>query len=171
MYSEILETATWHACGRKQHVNPYHYVRYLVSTGRASLPVFRLHWLIYRLSGGRLLPTSGAGMPVLLLTTTGRKSGQPRTWPLNYYRDGERVVVVASNRGQPQYPQWYRNLKAHPRATIQRGARKTAVTAREAASEEVERLWPLLVRLEPLYLQYRTMTDRPFPLVILTPEG
>jgi deazaflavin-dependent oxidoreductase (nitroreductase family) len=161
-------------------MGPYHYARYLLST-RGPLLTFRLHRFVYRLSGGRLLPTSGSRMPVLLLTTTGRKTGQARTWPLNYYPDPlsdgpgvvrrvvvEQVVVVASNRGQPTYPQWYLNLRANPRATIQRGAKRVAVTAREATPEEANRLWPTLTRLEPLYLRYRPMTDRPFPLVYLT---
>lgn len=152
-------------------MNPYHCVRYLISTGRVSLPVFRLHRLVYRLSGGRLLPNAGSRMPVLLLTTMGRKTGQSYTWPLNYYPySGDSVVVVASNRGQPNFPQWYRNLLARPEATIQRGARRIAVIARVATSEEADRLWPILTTLEPLYLRYRTMTDREFPLVILTPR-
>jgi deazaflavin-dependent oxidoreductase (nitroreductase family) len=150
-------------------MGPYTFARYLLSTGRASLPVFRLHAIIYRLSGGRLLPTSGSRMPVLLLTTTGRKTGQPRIWPLNYHPFGESAVVVASNRGQPSFPQWYLNLTAHPQATIQRGRTRTPVTAREATPEEANRLWPILADREPLYLRYRTMTDRPFPLLILTP--
>ena len=150
-------------------MNPYTYARYLVSTGPASLLVFRLHRVVYQLSGGRLLPTSGSRMPVLLLTTTGRKSGKARTWPLNYDPYGDGVVVVASNRGQPPYPQWYRNLLAHPEATIQRGAKRQRVMARAASDEEADKLWPILTELEPLYLQYRTMTDRPFPLVVLTP--
>lgn len=150
-------------------MGPYHSARYLVST-RGPLLTFRLHRLVYRLWGGRLLPTSGSRMPVLLLTTIGRKSGQPRTWPLNYYPDGASVVVVATNRGRPSYPQWHLNLRANPRATIQRGAKKIAVTARVATPEETNRLWPILTRLEPLYLQYRTMTDRDFPLIYLTPQ-
>ncbi len=151
-------------------MNPYHYACFRVSTGRASLLTFRLHRVVYRLSGGRLLPTSGSRMPVLLLTTTGRKTGQPRTWPLNYYPDGASVVVVASNRGQPSYPQWYLNLKANPQAIIQRRAKKLAVTARVATPEEANRLWPVLTKLEPLYLQYRTVTERDFPLVYLMPR-
>lgn len=150
-------------------MNPYTYARYLVSTGPASLLVFRLHGLVYRLSRGKLFPTSGSRMPVLLLTTTGRKTSKPRTWPLNYYPFGESLVVVASNRGQPRFPQWYRNLLAHPEAIIQRGAKRQRVTARVASPEEADQLWPILTQLEPLYLQYRTMTDRPFPLVVLTP--
>jgi deazaflavin-dependent oxidoreductase (nitroreductase family) len=151
-------------------MNPYHSARFRVSTGRASLPIFRFHRIIYRLFGGRLLLTSGSRMPVLLLTTMGRKTGKPRTWPLNYSPDGASVVVVASNRGQPRYPQWYLNLKANPQATIQRGSKTLAVTARVATPEEAERLWPILTRLEPLYLRYRTLTDRDFPLVYLTPR-
>jgi len=151
-------------------MNPYHSARYLVSTGRASLLTFRFHRFVYRLSGGRLLPTSGSRMPVLLLTTTGRKTGRSRTWPLNYYPDGASVVVVASNRGQPNYPQWYLNVKANPQATIQCGSKTLAVTARVATPAEAERLWPVLTKLEPLYLRYRTLTDRDFPLVYLTPR-
>lgn len=151
-------------------MNAYHYLRYLVSTGPASLLTFRLHALIYRLTGGRLLPSAGSHMPVLLLTTTGRKTGEPRTWPLNYYPYGDGVVVVASNRGQPAYPQWYRNLRAHPEALIQRGAKQTRVTAHVATPDEANALWPILVELEPLYLRYRTLTARDFPLVVLAPS-
>lgn len=149
-------------------MNPYTHARYLVSTGPASLLVFRLHRMVYRVSRGMLFPTSGSRMPVLLLTTTGRKTGRPRTWPLNYYPYRESLVVVASNRGQPPFPQWYRNLLAHPEAIIQRGAKRERVTARVASEAEAEALWPILTELEPLYLQYRTMTDRPFPIVALS---
>lgn len=151
-------------------MNVYTYARYLVSTGPASLLLFRLHRVIYQLTGGRLLPSSGSRMPVLLLTTTGRKTGKARTWPLNYYPYAGGVVVVASNRGQPPFPQWYCNLLARPEAMIQRRAKRQRVRARVASEEEAARLWPVLVELEPLYLQYRTMTDRAFPLVVLTPE-
>src|SRR5947209_17981699 len=86
-------------------MGPYHRLRYLVSTRGPTL-TFQLHRFMYRASGGRLFSTSGGKMPVLLLTTTGRKSGQQRTWPLNYLRNVDDLVLVASNRGRDYYPAW-----------------------------------------------------------------
>ncbi len=80
-------------------MGPYHRLRYLISTRGPKL-TFAMHRFVYHVSGGRLFPTSGGKMPVLLLTTTGRKTGQPRTWPLNYLRDGADLVLVASNCGR-----------------------------------------------------------------------
>jgi F420H(2)-dependent quinone reductase len=150
-------------------MGPYTYARYLLSTRRLSLLTFRFHRAVYRLTGGRLLPNAGSRMPVLLLTTTGRKTGQQRTWPLNYLTDDASLVVVASNRGRPTYPQWYLNLRANPEARIQVGRRKLRVSSRVVAPDEAARLWPAIHRLEPLYSHYRKLTDRDFPLVILTP--
>jgi len=80
------------------------------------------------------------GMPVLLLTTTGRKTGEPRTSPLMYFPEGDACVVIASNAGKPQHPAWWLNLRADPRAAVQRGREVARVRAREAAGEERARL-------------------------------
>ncbi|HKC75846.1 MAG TPA: nitroreductase/quinone reductase family protein, partial [Chloroflexota bacterium] len=75
-----------------------------------------LHRLLYRLSNGKLGANMGK-MSVLLLTTTGRKTGQPRTWPISFQVDGDNLIMVASAGGQPQHPAWYLNLQAHPNVT------------------------------------------------------
>src|SRR6478609_6169945 len=108
-------------------MGPYHRLRYLVST-RGPRLTFALHRFAYRVSGGWLLPTSGGKMPVLLLTTTGRKTGQPRTWPLNYLRDGDDLVLVASNTGRDYHAAWYLNLLSQPQASAQLGRKRIAVT-------------------------------------------
>lgn len=150
-------------------MNPWHRLRYVISS-RGPLLTFRLHRTVYRLSGGRLLSTSGSAMPVLLLTTTGRKTGQPRTWPLNYMPDGDALVIVASNRGHARHPAWYLNLTAQPVVRIQRGGKTQRAMARMATPEERARLWPQLVRLEPLYAQYERDTTRAIPVVMLAPQ-
>ncbi|HLL38202.1 MAG TPA: nitroreductase family deazaflavin-dependent oxidoreductase [Rubrobacteraceae bacterium] len=127
-----------------------------------------LHSFVYRVTngkvGGRL-----AGGPVLLLTTTGRKSGQERTIPLLYLPDGEDLVVVGSNGGTATHPAWWLNLIANPEATVDAGGRKTRVRAIRASSEDKERLWPKLVEMYGGYENYQKRTDREIPVVILRP--
>jgi len=103
----------------------------------------------------------------LLLTTTGKKTGQPRTCPLVYMADGGRYVVVASNGGADRPPAWWLNLEKTPRARVQVGADTFDVTAAPADREERERLWPLLKKYNPLYGQYEQITARTIPVVIL----
>jgi len=127
-----------------------------------------LHSFVYRVTngkvGGRL-----AGGPVLLLTTTGRKSGQERTIPLLYLPDGEDLVVVGSNGGTATHPAWWLNLIANPEATVDASGRKTRVRAIRASSEDKERLWPKLVEMYGGYENYQKRTDREIPVVILRP--
>jgi deazaflavin-dependent oxidoreductase (nitroreductase family) len=127
-----------------------------------------LHRLIYRASGGR-----AAGkvwnMSVLLLTTTGRKTGSPRTTPLSYFADGDDLVVVASNGGMDWFPDWWLNLMSEPRASVRLGRSTRAVVAREASPEERERLWATLTAIAPGYLEYQKRTRREIPLGILQP--
>lgn len=137
---------------------------------RAMELVWRIHRWLYRASGGRLGGTM-MGMPVLLLTTTGRKSGASRTSALMYLASGEACVVIASNAGEPRHPAWWLNLAAHPRATVQRGGRTTPVIAREAQGEERARLWTRLIQQEPSYDVYRQRTSRQIPVVILEPAA
>jgi len=102
----------------------------------------RSHRAVYRLTRGRLLGRV-AGMPVLLLTTTGRRSGRARTTPLTYFEVGSDLVVVASNGGEDSPPAWWLNLCERPEAAITRGVRSEKVVARPATDEEHERLWPI----------------------------
>jgi len=130
--------------------------------------VWKVHRWLYRVSGGRVGGRM-MGMPVLLLTTTGRKTGQPRTSPLMYFPEGDACVVIASNAGEPRPPAWWLNLGAHPRATIQRGREVTPVLAREARGDERLRLWTKVVQLDPSYETYRQRTNRQIPVVLLEP--
>ena len=110
-------------------MGPYHRLRYLISTRGPKL-TFAMHRFVYHVSGGRLFPTSGGKMPVLLLTTIGRKSGQSRTWPINYLRDGNDLIVVASNCGRDYHAAWYLNLLAQPQASARIGGKRIPVIAR-----------------------------------------
>ncbi|MSO96346.1 MAG: nitroreductase family deazaflavin-dependent oxidoreductase [Thermoleophilia bacterium] len=130
----------------------------------------RSHRAIYRLTGGRVLGRV-AGMPVLLLTTTGRRSGHLRTTPLTYFEDGDTIVIVASNGGEDTPPAWWLNLSADPRASITIGAQPQPVQAREATSDEHSRLWPMITKTHAGYAGYARRTTRPIPIVILVGDG
>ncbi|GAA1348620.1 nitroreductase family deazaflavin-dependent oxidoreductase [Saccharothrix algeriensis] len=109
------------------------------------------------------------GVYTLLLTTTGRKSGNPRRTALIYQPYGDAHVVVASHGGAPEHPAWYRNLQADPAARVRVGPREFAVTARTATGEERARLWDLMNEVWPDYAEYQTRTDREIPVVVLDP--
>jgi deazaflavin-dependent oxidoreductase (nitroreductase family) len=111
------------------------------------------------------------GVPILLLTTTGRKSGQSRTSALIHGRDGDDYLVVASMGGAPTHPNWYLNLRSHPEAEIQVQSRHFNVTARAASDDEKPRLWRIMTDQWPNYDVYQSRTDRVIPLVVLTPSG
>lgn len=110
-------------------------------------------------------------VPTLLLTTIGRRSGQPRTSPLIFGRDGEDYLIIASTGGSPRHPAWYLNLTANPRAEIQVKADHLAVTARTATEDEKPRLWAIMADQWPNYNVYQRRTDRVIPLVVLTPSA
>lgn len=126
-------------------------------------------WL-HRKSGGRLGGKFLGGEPVLLLTTVGRRSGEPRTTPLLYLEDGERLVVVASVGGAPQNPLWYGNLVAEPRVEVEIARKREVRRARTASDEERTALWPRLCAMYPSYQDYQDVTDRRIPVVILERE-
>jgi deazaflavin-dependent oxidoreductase (nitroreductase family) len=109
------------------------------------------------------------GVPTLLLTTTGRKSGEPRTSALIFGRDGDDYLVVASMGGAPQHPTWYLNLEAQPAAHIQVRAEQLDVVARTASAAEKGRLWKILTDLWPNYDVYQSRTERAIPVVVLSP--
>jgi deazaflavin-dependent oxidoreductase (nitroreductase family) len=129
-----------------------------------------VHTHVYRLTGGRIGHT-GPGLPkMLLLDHVGAKSGNKRTSPLLYFRDGEDVVIVASKGGFPQHPAWYHNLMANPDTTVQVGSERRPVHAREAAPQERERLWALADIAYGGYRDYRARAGREIPLVLLEPR-
>ena len=107
------------------------------------------------------------GTQALLLTTTGRTSGEPRTTPLIYGRDGDNVVIVASKGGAPDDPGWYRNLVAHPEVELQIRDEVFRARAREAEGAERERLWQLMLGHWPAYDEYQANTERRIPVVVL----
>jgi F420H(2)-dependent quinone reductase len=114
--------------------------------GRVFSPLQRR---LYRLTGGRISLTGGA--PVLLMTTTGRRSGLPRTVPLLYVRDGDRLVICNVNPGFERPNPWTLNLRAQPRAQVQVGAETFSVTSHEATGDELESYWPQLTQIWPAY--------------------
>jgi F420H(2)-dependent quinone reductase len=126
-----------------------------------------VHRTVYRVSGGRV-GSRVWQLPILLLTTTGRKSGAARTTPLCYLADGDDLVVVASNGGADWFPDWWLNLQKEPRATVEIGRSRRTVVARQASPEERERLWAMLTAIAPGYLGYERRTERTIPLGILS---
>ena len=127
-----------------------------------------IHNSVYRLTGGKVGGRM-VGAPVLLLTSTGRKSGKSRTNPLLYTRAGDGYAVIASKGGADQHPLWYLNLQANPRAEVTVGRKKRHVRARDAEGEERERLWRALADVFPGYDNYAEKTSRQIPVVVLEP--
>ena len=121
----------------------------------------------------RYLETNGrdghesSGRPILLLTTTGRNSGKPSTTPLSYGRAGDRYLVVASRRGAPHHPDWYRNLVKTPDAEIQVLGDRFSVRARTATPEERPVLWGIMAKIWPAYDEYQTKITREIMVVVL----
>jgi F420H(2)-dependent quinone reductase len=129
----------------------------------------RINTFMYRRGGGEGLGTTFQKIPVALLTTTGRKSGQPRVSPLYFLRDGDRVIVAASRSGTDKNPMWYLNLKANPKVSVQIKKEMLDLTARDATDEERANYWPQLVKMYPTYEDYQSWTDRVIPLVVCEP--
>ena len=128
-----------------------------------------IHQVVYRLSGGRI-GSQLVGAPVLLLTTTGRKSGKTRTTPLLYLEEGRNWIVAGSNAGDDRHPVWWLNLKTHPVATVQIRNTVKRVRAREASEKEKSLLWPRFVDMYADYEVYQQRTVRKIPVVILYSE-
>jgi len=105
---------------------------------------------------------------LVLLTTVGRKTGQRRTTPMMFHRDGDRLLVIASNVGAPEHPQWYRNLLANPRVTVEVGNQTYDAVAAPTESEERARLWAMLKQTYPFFADHEASTDRAIPVVALT---
>jgi len=125
-----------------------------------------LHVLLYRSTNGAI-GGSVVNSPVLLLTVKGRKTGKQRTVPLLYLKDGDNVVLVASNGGTAKHPTWWLNLQANPKAEVQIRKVRCKVRAEKASPAEKQRLWPLLTAMYPGYGRYQEITDRDIPVVFL----
>lgn len=129
-----------------------------------------LHPLLYRWTGGSWLLGRSLGNLTVLLTTTGRRSGKPRTTAIWAYPDGEALVLVASYGGNGRTPAWAFNLRARPEALVQVRREVRMVRAREAAGEEYERLWRMVVAAYAGYAAYLDWVGHPMPLVVLEPD-
>lgn len=121
----------------------------------------------YRETGGEVGHIWREGSTILLLTTKGRKTGEPRTTPLIYAEDGDRFVIVASKGGAPVHPGWYRNIAQDPNVELQVKDEVFAARARTAEGEERERLWRKANEVWKHYDEYATKTDREIPVVVL----
>lgn len=130
--------------------------------------VTTVHRFLYKASGGRIGARAG-GVDVLLLKSTGRRTGRERETPLLYVREGDRYVVVASNAGDDRHPGWWLNLRERPETEIQVGQDRRAVRARRADEQEEAKLWTLLDQAYPAYADYRRRTARSIPVVVLDP--
>lgn len=111
------------------------------------------------------------GVPALLLTTRGRRTGELRRTALFYGRDGDRYLLVASNGGSATHPAWYLNLQADPEVTVQVGAERLAARARTATADEKPRLWRIMADRFPKYDEYEAGTPRDIPVVIVEPHA
>jgi deazaflavin-dependent oxidoreductase (nitroreductase family) len=129
-----------------------------------------VHRVLYSWSGG-LIGRRLRGRPVLLLTTTGRKTGRLRTWPLCYVVVDRDLVLVAAAGGDPRHPAWYLNLRAEPRVHIRQGNRLQTMLARTVEGSERARLWQHVVHQFPMCVGYQRTTRREIPVVLLRPAA
>jgi deazaflavin-dependent oxidoreductase (nitroreductase family) len=124
----------------------------------------------YQATDGREGHDWRKGAPVLLLTTTGRSSGQHRTTPLIYQPYGDDYLVIASRGGAPRAPAWYRNLEADPDVQVQIKGDRFAARARTATADEKPEMWRKMTAVWPDYDDYQQRTEREIPVVVLEPE-
>ncbi|MCC6382017.1 MAG: nitroreductase family deazaflavin-dependent oxidoreductase [Dehalococcoidia bacterium] len=131
----------------------------------------KAHAEAYAQSGGGEGLTETLGGPTLLITTTGRKSGNQVVSPINYVQDGENVYVVGSLAGLEEHPHWALNLTKDPNAWVQLGTKKWAVSARLITGDERTQLWPRLVSHFPLWGHFQQYSDREFKVFVLSPRA
>ncbi len=145
------------------------YIKYVPEPGTMKR-IGKLHTRLYRASfgliGGRI-----DGLDICLLTTIGRKSGQERTVPLPYFRDGQRYLLVASFGGNEKNPAWVHNLTANPDVKLQVGFRRMRAQATAAGESERARLWGRITHDFPRYLVYQQKTERTIPIIVLERAG
>ncbi|HVA20461.1 MAG TPA: nitroreductase family deazaflavin-dependent oxidoreductase [Solirubrobacteraceae bacterium] len=144
----------------------------ITSPGSAPRPILNAHRWLYERSDGRI-GHGLIGAPTLLLKTTGRRSGKPRTSALVYARDGKNIVLVASNEGSNRPPAWLHNVRAHPDVEVQIGRRRLRghAAAIDAANPDYARLWTLMNSTNHRrYDHYQSQTSRPIALVMIMPD-
>ena len=124
----------------------------------------------YRETGGEVGHIWKEGSTILLLTTKGRTTGEPRTTPLIYAKDGDRYVIIASQGGAPEHPGWYRNLAANPEVELQVADKKLKAKARTAQGAERAKLWKDMAALFPPYDSYQQKAGREIPVIVLDPK-
>ncbi len=124
-----------------------------------------------RANGGHASGGPFAGRQVLILTTTGARTGERRATPLAYSRDGDDIVIVASKGGAPTHPAWFHNCVAHPSVTIEVDGKTMQATARVADGDERRRLYDQHAELHPGFKDYEGKTDRTIPVIVLHPEA
>ena len=121
----------------------------------------------FRENGGKAVSGPFVSAPLLLLTTTGAKSGKPFTTPLVYTKDVDRIVIIASKGGFPTNPAWFHNLKAHPTTTIELGKEKFQAKATITKDPERQRLFDAQAKLMPVFNEYQKNTQRQIPVIVL----
>jgi len=157
---------------RRPRRPPWHWLIAPIASWPPVAALFRrtLHLLdkpLMRLTGGRV--SSVSGYPSLLLTTTGAKSGLPRTVPLLYVEIGEGIAIIGSRFGSTRHPGWYHNLRADPRAVVEIRGERHRYAAREATEDERADVWPRAVEMYPGYEKYKSRAGRTIPVIVLTP--
>lgn len=152
----------WHRLVRRLATRPW-----FLALARLMVPV---DTAVQRGTRGRIAVTGMSGLPHLLLTVTGAKTGQPRHVPLIYLPDGDRYVVIGSNWGGPAHPAWSANLLANPDAVVNLRGRGTPVRGRLVEGAERDRLWALATAMWPAYNSYAAHTDRELRLFVLEPQ-
>jgi F420H(2)-dependent quinone reductase len=130
--------------------------------------IFKVIVFLYNVSGGRIGGKMGK-LPILLLTTTGRKTGKKRTLPLTYIMDGSAYVITASAGGADKHPGWFFNIRSNPQAIIHVKDKHIRVTAEIAGQEKKSELWARLVEVAPNFAGYQKRSSREIPMVILHP--
>jgi deazaflavin-dependent oxidoreductase (nitroreductase family) len=134
----------------------------------AKLSMFSL--ILYNLTGGRIQMNSAQDpVGLLALTTTGRKSGQPRTVSLVYIKSGSSYVVAATNAGRDKHPAWYFNLRSNPQVTVRIKNQQFKAVAATVNPEQRKQLWEQLVKASPMFARYPQLTRREIPMVLLHP--
>lgn len=139
------------------------------STGTLIKWMSRANTWIFKKTNGKLGNTFLHGAEVGILTTIGRKSGEPRDSPLLFLQEGRRIVLVASQGGRATNPMWYLNIKANPEISFQTKKEKLDLVAREATDAERDAYWPKLDAMYPDFANYRSYTDRKIPILICDP--